>query len=148
MAWPKDAALKHGHTSGKWTPEYRAWVNMKTRCLNPKADNFMSYGGRGISIAPKWIGSFEAFFSYIGKRPSPIHRLDRRDNSKGYFPGNVRWIVHQENCRNTRQNRIVKWNRKAQCLAAWAIELGINKNTLYDRFRKGWSIEKAFSFGR
>lgn len=36
---------------GKTNPRlYRIWVNMKTRCYNPKASGYINYGGRGIEV--------------------------------------------------------------------------------------------------
>ena len=43
----------------------------------------------------------------IGLRPSPQHNLDRRDNDKGYEPGNLRWATATEQNQNKRQ--YVKW---------------------------------------
>lgn len=81
------------------TPEWWTWQSMKQRCLNPNHAAYRHYGGRGILIHPAWIRSFEAFYAYVGDRPSPNHSLDRIDNDGNYEPGNVRWatIVQQNN---------------------------------------------------
>lgn len=47
---------------------------------------------------------FPAFFEHIGARPGPGYSLDRRDNTKGYVPGNVRWATREEQMRNTSRN--------------------------------------------
>jgi len=74
------------------TPECVAWNNAKQRIFNPKAHAYKRYGGRGLTMAPEWVGpgGFEKFFAHIGPRPEG-HTLDRIDNDKGYVPGNVRW---------------------------------------------------------
>ena len=43
------------------------------------------------------------------------------------------------------QKRMLEYNGKTQTLTAWAKELGIRHQTLYNRIvMKGWDVEKAF----
>lgn len=74
-------------------PEYRIWSGMRNRCLNPKNKHWDIYGGRGITVAPEWLGptGFPTFFAHVGRRPSPELSLDRINPDKNYEPGNVRW---------------------------------------------------------
>jgi hypothetical protein len=90
---------KHGASK---TPEYRAWADMKTRCLNPTSKSYGHYGGRGITICESWVNSFSAFFRVLGKRPSENHSIDRIDNDGNYEPGNCRWTTQYVQCSNTR----------------------------------------------
>ena len=70
--------LKHGHArKDRHTPEHRAWVAMKHRCLYPACNHYQSYGGRGISVCDRWLNSFENFLADMGRKPSPTHSLDR-----------------------------------------------------------------------
>ena len=39
----------------------------------------------------------------MGERPSPAHSIDRKDNSKGYEPGNCRWATASDQTRNSRK---------------------------------------------
>lgn len=81
---------KHGMSS---SPEYNTWCNMKSRCNNPKNPCWKSYGGRGITVDPEWIGKngFEQFLKDVGRKPDKSYSLDRVNNSLGYNPKNVEW---------------------------------------------------------
>ena len=72
-------------------PEYKSWLAMKQRCLNPNHMAYKRYGDRGITVYKEWIDSFDAFYEYMGKRPDRSYSLDRIDNDGNYEPGNVRW---------------------------------------------------------
>jgi hypothetical protein len=139
--------FRHGHArAGAPTQEYRAWAEMIKRCCNPKAGNYYKYGGRGITICNRWRRSFAAFLADIGPAPGPGYTPDRIDNNGHYEPGNVRWATRKEQCRNTRQNRVLTFAGRSQTLGAWAEELGINHQTISQRLNAcGWSVEKALS---
>ena len=82
---------------------YRTWLDMRSRCFSPKNPWYSSYGGRGISIDPKW-DAFSAFYDDMGERPSgaTIERLDVNGN---YEPDNCVWATQQEQSINKRTPR-------------------------------------------
>lgn len=84
----------------RYSREYSSWQSMKARCLDPDNKDYPKWGGRGVTIFPDWISSFEAFFAHIGSRP-PGTTLDRIDGTRGYEPGNVRWATPTEQAQNT-----------------------------------------------
>ncbi len=93
-------------TVGQKSPEYRCWTAMKTRCLNVRNPAYPSYGGRGISICPQWVQSFEQFFADMGPRPAGTS-LDRWPDMNGnYEPNNCRWATATEQARNTRKVKL------------------------------------------
>jgi hypothetical protein len=96
----------HGESrKGKKTGEYISWAAMKERCLNPTCKDWHNYGGRGITICPQWVDSFETFLSDMGRRPTKNHSIDRFPNNDGnYEPGNCRWATTEEQGKNRRQN--------------------------------------------
>jgi len=85
------------------TPEYRAWIEMRRRCTNPKRENFKHYGGRGITVCARWMKSFEAFCADMGKRPGRGYSLDRIDVNGDYEPGNCQWSTQSEQIQNQRR---------------------------------------------
>lgn len=126
-----DAALarrmtKHGYAGrGRRryrTPEYNAWAAAKSRCTNPRNERYLDYGGRGITMCRAWLNSFERFLADVGPRPSPRHSLDRRDNERGYEPGNVRWATRTEQDANKRPRRPLSKRRVAKVLARYEHE--------------------------
>lgn len=90
--------VTHGDTRVERTTEYRSWDAMKQRCLNPNDQKYPRYGGRGITICDRWLNSFESFLADMGRKPSPIHTIDRYpENDGNYEPGNCRWATpHQQ----------------------------------------------------
>ncbi len=103
--WRKIAPTVFNTTHGmKNTPEYRVWTSIKTRCNNPANKSYPDYGGRGISVSPEWTKSFQAFFAYVGKRPSPYHSIDRIDNDGNYEEGNVQWATKDVQRKNRRDS--------------------------------------------
>lgn len=97
--------LIHGAATRKkgLTAEYVTWQSMKTRCTNPRHEDWKYYGGRKIKVCTQWMRSFSKFFSYVGKRPSKRHTLDRIENSGNYEPGNVRWATAKEQAQTRRR---------------------------------------------
>lgn len=96
------ASIKFSHGEARvhnLSPEYRAYGYAKTRCQNPAAYKYPSYGGRGIQFKFK---SFEEFLAALGRRPSEDHSVDRIDNNGHYEPGNVRWATRSQQMRNRR----------------------------------------------
>jgi len=84
------------------TPEYRAWINMKSRCYNPNVPYYKWYGERGISICKEWLDNFAAFYEHIGPRPGKGYSIDRINNDGDYEPGNIRWATTYEQRNNRR----------------------------------------------
>lgn len=126
--------------------EYEIWRGMKRRCRRVKASDYPAYGGRGIQVCERWKSSFNAFFEDMGPRPSPDHQLDRFPNQDGnYEPGNCRWATRAEQNRNRKDNRMITFRGETLCLADWAKRFGMRKGTLFERLRRGLSVEEALT---
>ena len=135
-------SITHGMTG---TKIYRIWKAMKMRCLNPNYREYNLYGGRGITICPRWINSFENF--YKDMKDCPINKsLDRIDNEKGYCKSNCKWSTKTEQANNTRTNHFLIYKNRTQTIAQWSEETGLKYHTLWRRLKIGWSVEKALTF--
>lgn len=81
-------------------PLYYRWKNMINRCADLNNKN---YGGRGITVCNEWQ-EFETFIKDMSEGFSPELTLDRRDNEKGYFKNNCRWVDRRIQAKNTRRS--------------------------------------------
>lgn len=90
----------HAHKSGR-SATYRAWQDMKARCLRPSHKSFRYYGGRGITVHPSWM-TFEGFLTDVGERPAAHLSIERRNNDGNYEPGNCYWATRSQQMRNRR----------------------------------------------
>lgn len=116
------------------TPAYACWNSMRHRCTSPKAQYWKLYGGRGISIDPRW-SEFSEFLKDMGERP-PGMTLDRINNDGNYEPGNCRWATPKTQARNTRTNRRLKIDGITAAMVEHAERLGVNYHTLVARINK------------
>ena len=81
------------------TPEYRAWQQLKNRCMNSRGQDWKYYGGRGISLDPRWY-EFENFLADMGRRPHPLLTLERVDGDGDYCKTNCVWAPRTAQARN------------------------------------------------
>ncbi len=96
----KNKLLRSRTTHGmKNTPEYKAYMQAKTRCNNKSSPDYHYYGGRGILFK---FTSFEEFYKEIGNKPNQLYQIDRIDNNGNYEKGNIRWVTKSQNCLNRR----------------------------------------------
>ncbi len=135
----------HGHTKGRApTKLYYTWQAMMARCYNVKNKRFADYGGRGVLVCERWH-TFELFAADMGEPPTADHQIDREENDKGYEPSNCRWATRYEQAQNKRNTRTITYDGRTQTISAWAAEIGIKRETLKQRLRKGWSAEEALT---
>lgn len=131
----------HGMTR---TRLYEEWKGIKFRCYNPKCAEYDRYGGRGITICPEWLHSFESFRDWaLANGYQDNLTIERKDNDGPYNPDNCQWITHKDQQRNRSNNRRITYNGETKTLSQWAEETGIPYSTLRARLDHGWSIERS-----
>lgn len=138
--------MSHGHAKrGQQGATYRTWKAMRGRCLRTTSDKFHRYGGRGISIDPKW-DDYAAFLADMGERPSGT-TLDRKDNDGPYSKENCVWVTQAAQNRNYSRNIHVEIGGVRKCLKDWCLELGRVYNTVLHRINRGWEPLAALEVG-
>lgn len=121
--------------------------SMLDRCYNPRSPNFKHYGARGILTLPEWRGpgGFKAFVAFLtspggpGLRPSLQHSIERLDVNKGYFPGNIGWVLKHEQPKNRRNC----WLVGGQCAAEAARDVDMHRACLVNRLKAGRTEAEA-----
>lgn len=126
-----------GFVSPKVSPERMAWKNIKTRCNNPKHNEYHRYGGRGITMCDRWKESFSAFAEDMGPRPSSKHSIDRRDNDGNYEPGNCRWATKREQSLNTSKNHRIEHDGKLITVQELSEIAGVGFGAMAERIDRG-----------
>lgn len=89
---------------------YQTWLGIKRRCLDPNDAAYPKYGARGIGMHLDWQRDYGKFKSWIvtnlGLKPTHGHSLDRKNNDRGYEPGNLRWATQTQQARNSRATKL------------------------------------------
>lgn len=135
--------IKHGQS---YDPEYRAWVSIKSRCLNPNVKSYQDYGARGVTICEEWKNDFSAFYRCVGARPTAKHSIDRYPNNDGnYEPGNVRWADKLEQTANRRNTVWVTIDGEKTPMSDACRLLDLNHNAVWMRISRGASPEEAIA---
>ncbi len=135
-----------GALRNQFRKEYSSWRGMISRCTDPDDAFYSDYGGRGITVCSRWLGSFETFLDDMGPRPEDKKSIDRYpDNNGNYEPGNCRWADDFEQSRGRRSNVWLEYNGERMVLTDWALRTGIGFNTLSSRLRRGWSVDKVLT---
>ena len=140
---------KPGYHPARDNPRlYVLWLDMKGRCYCKTRDNYKYYGGKGIRICEEWL-DFPSFCEWAlsnGYNESANHgecTIDRIDISKGYEPGNCRFVSWDIQANNRSDNRYITYKGQTKTLSEWARVYDIKWATLKARLDSGWSMEKA-----
>lgn len=130
---------------GKQSPEYTTWMNMRRRCSYPKHSDYHRYGGRGITVCERWQHSFKNFLDDMGRKPTRKHSIERKNSNGNYEPDNCVWATSFEQTRNYARNVMLTLGGKTMCATEWALHLGMSRQTIYLRKRRGLSDKQALT---
>jgi hypothetical protein len=107
----REIIVKHGLTyvnsgCGMIRRLYSIWVNMRSRCSNPKIKSFPNYGGRGIKVCSEW-NEYMTFHNWaMSHGYNDSLTIDRINPYSNYEPGNCQWITRSENARKIKQDEL------------------------------------------
>ena len=133
--------FKHGLRK---TRLYRIWSNIKTRCYNTNDSHYERWGAKGVVMCDEWRNDFKAFYDWaMANGYSDELTIDRIENNKGYEPTNCRWVTLAENNRNKPHVKYITYNGKTQTIGQWTKELGLGKETIRERLKRGWNETEA-----
>lgn len=119
-------------------PLYSRWLSMRQRCNNSNHKQYMDWGGRGITICNEF-NDFKQYVKIVEKLPNfdLSNSLDRIDNSKGYFPNNLRWTTSNTQIANQRPNSRgcnkytgVNWSKIHK---RWVARISLNGKSLFTK---------------
>lgn len=136
------------------TQFYYAWRNLFPRCLDKDYPSYKCYGGRGITISPRWYNfknfiddMYEEYAYHLEKHGRRNTTLDRINNNKGYWPMNCRWATFKEQMNNRRDYRrmamakYILFRGKKLCISDWGKEFGHNYWWMRDKFKRGFTMD-------
>lgn len=130
--------VQHYFAPKRDIPEHNVWRKMIERCYDRRCKSFRDYGARNIGVYAGWINNFEAFYAYVGPRPTPKHTIERIFNDRSYEPDNVKWATRTVQARNTRRNKIVTIDGVSGVLPHLCEQLGLDYRFMRNRTnRKG-----------
>jgi hypothetical protein len=129
---------------GNQHPLYDTWAEMHRRCKDPRRPKYQRYGGRGITVDPRW-DDFEAFVRDMGPKPTTHHTLDRVDNDGPYSPENCRWATYEEQYRNRRAAAPtdVTLGKHTKSVNAWSKLLCISSQNVRNAISRGEEPKRA-----
>lgn len=145
----KSHSTTHGESQ---TRLYNIWINIKSRCYNPKTSFYELYGGRGIKMAPEWVNDYLEFKKWAllngYKEIDDKSRctIDRIDNDGDYTPANCRWVNMKVQCNNRSSCNYITRNEKTLSLKEWCEYLNIPYKSVFTRISQlGWDVERALT---
>lgn len=129
---------------------YSVWRSMLRRCNETNHPAYRNYGGRGITVCERWH-DYLNFEADVSPRPDGL-TLDRVDNNGPYSPSNFRWATMKEQSNNRRpqsvprsDSKFIEYMGDRLSIREWALRLGLKKQTLLVRLKKGWTVERAMT---
>jgi hypothetical protein len=146
--------LKNGHTNAcgcrrtklglSRTRQYHTWQSMMSRCYYPKNIGYSAYGGRGITVCENWH-TFVGFWKDMECGYSSKLTLDRIDSNGIYTKENCRWATMSEQGNNRRTCVYVQYKGTRKTVTEISEELGVNREIVYPRLKRGWDIDRALN---
>lgn len=119
-----------------------AWRSMKQRCFSINCKDYERYGGRGITVCPRWL-FFANFVIDMGERPEGT-TIERKDVNGNYEKSNCEWASPKDQAANRRNNRIISYQGTEQKLVDLCRANDLNLRTVRSRILKEWPEKDWF----
>ena len=118
---------------------------MRQRCENPHNVAFKNYGGKNIFVCDDWK-DFCTFYDWsMSNGYDDSLTIDRKDNSKGYFPDNCRWVTMKDQENNRTNNHLICVNGEKMTISRASDISGIRSATLAWRIKNNWGESELFT---
>jgi hypothetical protein len=128
------------------------WRYMREKCSLRSHPAFERYGAKGVRVCRAWEESFDAFHDWaVAAGYQPGLRLARKARSRGYSPGNCRWVTVAEKVRRRQGGRPPTCTLTAfgetKGPAAWSRDprCRVSLSTLLNRICRGDTAEQAMT---
>lgn len=137
---------KHGESNKNKTRLYNIWLGIRSRCNNPRDNEYKYYGGRGINVCKEW-DDYTLFKEWAMQNGYENNlSIDRINVNNDYEPCNCRWVTPLTQGNNRRNNILLTYNGTTHTIAEWSRITGIKYGTLKRRVMTyGWSAEEALT---
>lgn len=128
------------------SPIYNVWRGMKNRCNTDTYIDNHRYKDRGITVCKEWSDSYICFrdWALLNGYMEGL-QLDRKENDKGYYPDNCRFVTNVVNVNNRDVTIMVEYNNESisLCILLRDKNLLQNYGGIYGRIKRGWKAQKA-----
>ena len=123
---------------------HNIWLTMRQRCEKPKCSTYYKYGAKGIKVCSEW-GVFENFRDWsLANGYNDQLTIDRINPLGNYEPSNCRWVTQKVQQNNRSNNVILTYKGITHSIIEWSEITKIPLRNLYDRYYKGWEINRIF----
>ena len=125
------------HNQSK-TRLYQCYHSMIKRC---KTDEH--YIKNNTSVCNEWLEDFENFKYWAENNGYNDNlTLERKNVYGNYCPENCEWITKSKQTQNKTTTIYLTYQNETKKLSEWALQLGVSRQTLYQRYWRGMSVEK------
>lgn len=136
------AGEQHGESN---TNLYTTWRGMKAR-VTPNWCYHQDYYDRGIDMHKSWniFSTFKKWAMQNGYQHGLI--IDRKDNDKGYYPDNCRFVTDEISVGNRRNTIKVVYKGTEYVVSQLCRKMGFpvsRFNTICNRLKRGWNGDDA-----
>lgn len=122
--------LERINNNAGYSPKNCRWATQREQMRNTRHNHFVDVDG--TRICQKDAADL------LGVPRDRLKRLERHGFKLSTQDASFLQNVHMN-------GRLITFRGKTQSVTHWALEIGISRNALYSRLRRGWTIERALT---